>query len=92
MPNVQDLNICLIGSWMKRILQHEDRLWKQVVDAKYKIHDPNVFCCKEGNTSYFWKVVIKYGFRWNVGKGNRIRFWEATWFGTAPLGPLLYFE
>jgi hypothetical protein len=34
-PNLQDLNICLIGSWMKRYIQSEGALWRRVLDAKY---------------------------------------------------------
>jgi hypothetical protein len=34
-PNLQDLNICLIGSWIKRYIQSEGALWKKVLDAKY---------------------------------------------------------
>lgn len=43
------------------------------------------------NASTFWKGVtslikaIKFGYRWMVGDGVKIRFWEDTWIGTAPL-------
>lgn len=29
--------------------------------------------------------ALKFGYRWKVGDGFKIRFWEDTWFGTAPL-------
>lgn len=88
----EDLNICLLGSWIKGSFQQEKRLWKQVVHAKYDIYSPNIFCCKEKNSSFFWKGVmkaahaVKFGYIWVVGKGDRVRFWEDTWFGGAPLG------
>jgi hypothetical protein len=25
------------------------------------------------------------GYRWKIGDGKQIRFWEDTWFGTSPL-------
>jgi hypothetical protein len=33
-----------------------------------------------------WAVnSVKFGFRWIVGDGAKIKFWEDTWFGTSPL-------
>jgi hypothetical protein len=29
--------------------------------------------------------AIKSGYRWTVGDGKSIRFWEDIWFGTSPL-------
>lgn len=29
--------------------------------------------------------AIKFGFRWQMGDGRKIRFGEDTWFGTSPL-------
>jgi hypothetical protein len=29
--------------------------------------------------------AVKLGYRWVPGNGQRIHFWEDTWFGTAPL-------
>lgn len=56
------------------------KLWKQVIDRKYHTNSPNIFCGQDSNTSYFWKGfrwaagAVKLGYRWKVGKGNRIRF------------------
>jgi hypothetical protein len=61
-----------------------------VIDYKYEIN-PNIFCCNPRNSSPFWKGVIwaaktaKLGFRWRVGNGKRVRFWEDLWFGTCSL-------
>ena len=41
--------------------------------------------------SVFWRDVLwaaqalKFGYRWVVGDGTKVRFWKDTWFGTAPL-------
>ena len=29
--------------------------------------------------------AIKFGFRWKIGDGKKIKFWEDTWFHTFPL-------
>jgi hypothetical protein len=60
------------------------------VDHKYDI-SPNMFCCNPRNSSPFWKGVIwaaqaaKLGYRWHIGDGRMVRFWEDVWFGTCSL-------
>jgi hypothetical protein len=34
-PNLRDLNICLLGSWLSRYQNDEGKLWKKVIDDKY---------------------------------------------------------
>jgi hypothetical protein len=29
--------------------------------------------------------AVKHGYRWVVGDGTKVRFWEDTWFGSSPL-------
>jgi len=29
--------------------------------------------------------ALKFGYRWKIGDGTKIHFWEDTWFATAPL-------
>ena len=90
-PNIRDLNTCLLGSWVKRFMQTEDRLWKQIVGQKYLSSAPNIFCADNTDTSNFWKGVmwaaqaVKFGHRWVVGDGQKVRFWEDCWFGSSPL-------
>ena len=90
-PNIRDLNTCLLGSWVKRFMQTEDRLWKQIVGQKYLSSAPNIFCADNTDTSNFWKGVmwaaqaVKFGHRWVVGDGQKIKFWEDCWFGSSPL-------
>jgi hypothetical protein len=35
-PNLRDLNICLLGSWVKRYQAGGGKLWKELVDFKYR--------------------------------------------------------
>lgn len=42
-PNLHDLNICLLGSWVKRYVNSEGRMWREIVDNKYNL-SPNILC------------------------------------------------
>lgn len=43
-PNLRDLNICLLASWIKRYNIDNHKMWKQFLDFKYKTENPNIFC------------------------------------------------
>ena len=85
------MNICLIGSWVKRYIAGEGSLWKRIVDSKYNTRNPNILCCQDSHPSQFWKSfqwalqAMKLGYKWHVGNGRMVRFWEDTWHGNAPL-------
>jgi hypothetical protein len=61
------------------------------VDFKYNTSNPNVFTCRDAGASNFWKGVlrtarvVKMGYRWNVGSGSKIRFWEDLWICSSSL-------
>jgi hypothetical protein len=29
--------------------------------------------------------AVRMGYKWNVGDGKQIKFWEDIWFGNSPL-------
>jgi hypothetical protein len=33
--DVKDLNLCLLGSWAKRYVADENKIWRRVVHVKY---------------------------------------------------------
>jgi hypothetical protein len=49
------------------------------------------FCCRDSNASRFFQGFmwalrsVRFGYRWMVGDGTKVRLWEDTWFGTSPL-------
>jgi hypothetical protein len=89
-PNLKDLNMCLLGSWVKRYIKDEGKLWRNIVDRKYCSRD-NIFYTDKTHDSPFWKGVIlaaqamKFGYRWVPRNGRMIHFWKDIWFGTTPL-------
>jgi hypothetical protein len=62
-----------------------------LIDVKYNTYNPNIFTCKDVGSSNFWKGdynfwkgviwaagVAKMGYRWKLGKENKIRFWRIS--------------
>jgi hypothetical protein len=33
-PNLKDLNLCLLGNWVKRYIRDVGKLWRSVIDKK----------------------------------------------------------
>jgi hypothetical protein len=90
-PNLRDLNICLLGSWLKIYQLDQDKPWKQVIDEKYKTRKPNILHSPSEGTSQFFRGIMwavkatKMGYRWKIGDGKRVKFWEDNWLGTSSL-------
>jgi hypothetical protein len=57
-PNIRELNLYLLGSWVRRYYSDDKKLWKQLVDYKYDVDKGNIFTYKEQGSSNFWKCVI----------------------------------
>lgn len=36
----------LLASWIKRYQQGEGKIWKQIIDYKYRTQHPNIFTCR----------------------------------------------
>jgi len=81
-PNLRDLNICLLASWIKRYNIDKNKLWKQVIDSKYNTNRPNIFYSRTNGTSQFFRGIMwaasasKIGFRWKIGDGKKVMFWR----------------
>jgi hypothetical protein len=81
-PNLADMNLCLLASWVKRYHLDTDKLWKRIVDHKYRNNSPNLFACPEIGASPIWKGVLwaaraaKMGYRWKIGNGRSVKFWR----------------
>ena len=86
------MNLCLLAAWVDKYQRGEQKIWKKIVDAKYRTSNPNILSCPESNAySPFWKGVLwaakaaKMGYQWKVGNGRKAKFWEDHWFGSCSL-------
>lgn len=86
-PNLRDLNICLLASWLRRYQLDGDKLWKTLLNHKYDTDRPNILCTRSNEASQFFRGIMwaaeaaRMGFRWKVGDGRKVRFWEDHWLG-----------
>jgi hypothetical protein len=52
-PDLRELNLCLLGSWVRRYSQDSEKNWKMLIDYKYNTRNPNLFTCREIGVSNF---------------------------------------
>jgi rhamnogalacturonyl hydrolase YesR len=56
--NLRDLNMSLLGSWISRYQKDDGKLWKQIIDEKYKTTKPNFLYTPTEGGSHFLKGVM----------------------------------
>ena len=59
-PNIADMNLCLLASWIKRYFLDEAKIWKQVIDAKYRTRSLNIFTCPSNGASFGLLKPLKW--------------------------------
>jgi hypothetical protein len=90
-PRPQRFKVVFTSLLGPKVPYHRQKLWKDTVDYKYQANSPNLFCCPNRQNSPFWKGVLcatkvaKMGFKWNIGIGYKVKFWEDHWFGSCSL-------
>jgi hypothetical protein len=52
-PDLANVNLCLLSSWIKRYSLDDGKLWKTLVDAKYDTQNPNIFRSSTSGVSQF---------------------------------------
>jgi hypothetical protein len=57
-PSLAEMIMCLLASWIKRYHLDDDKLWKQIIDQKYRVNNPNIFSCSTAGASPFWRSVL----------------------------------
>jgi hypothetical protein len=58
LPNLRDLNICLLASWLRRYEQDRNKLWKERLDYKYNTSNVNIFRAKSVGASPFFLEAL----------------------------------
>ena len=53
-PNLRNLNISLLASWLKRYNSDREKLWKELLDFKYDTKCPNVLLSSPVGASEFF--------------------------------------
>jgi hypothetical protein len=46
-PDLRELNLCLLGFWIRRYSQDNENFWKMLVDFKYNSKNLNLFTYRE---------------------------------------------
>jgi hypothetical protein len=79
-PNLRDLNMSLLGSWISRYQKDDGKIWKQMIDEKYNTAKPNFLYTPSDGSSHFLKGVMwaakaaRIGIRWKIGNGKNVKF------------------
>jgi hypothetical protein len=74
-PDLKDMNMCLLASWIQRYQDSNKKLWRAIIDAKYQTCTPNIVCCNDRQASPFRKGVMwaaeaaKMGYMWKICDG-----------------------
>lgn len=76
-PNLRELNISLLASWIKRYKSDKEKLWRELLDFKYDTTKPNILQSSSMGASNFFKGFMwaaqaaRMGYRWKVGNGKK---------------------
>ena len=79
-PNLRDLNLCLLASWLKRYNSDRDKLWKELIDFKYDTLNPHVLLTRTSNASSFLRVLcgqhslLRWGICGRLEMGGKLGF------------------
>ncbi|GKV32405.1 hypothetical protein SLEP1_g41015 [Rubroshorea leprosula] len=96
-------NWALLGKWWFRLGDGVGGLWKRVIWEKYYggRKEVDITSFSSMHMSRVWKdivgvgsgservgVMLGKGFKWEIGDGSRVAFWDDRWVGDRPLKDL----
>ncbi|GKV26308.1 hypothetical protein SLEP1_g35639 [Rubroshorea leprosula] len=102
-PDLLRKNWALLGKWWYRFGDGVENLWKRVVREKYYggRSEVDITAVEYSRVSKMWRDIIKIGgqslrlrnmlvegFKWEVGEGNKVDFWQERWVGDKTLRDL----
>lgn len=86
------MNMAFMGKMEWRVINENDKLWTEVIRAKYGWNEENVDNIKpKKGSSNLWQGITKaiplicQGFSFTVRNGKQTRFWTNVWLGDKPL-------
>lgn len=100
LDNLSTRNSTLLLKWWWKWFSERENLWWNVIQQKYQLvsHRGLDQCGDLTSLSYIWRDISsphnlqqwldlfnERGFRWIVGKGDSILFWEDNWIGDQSL-------
>jgi hypothetical protein len=91
--NVRKFNQALLGKWLWRYAHKEGAWWRTVLVAKYGSSRDDWRSCDitESHGVGLWKFIcmgwnkFKCHFKFDLGVGSRISFWNDVWCEESPL-------
>ena len=97
--SIELFNKALLAKWLWRLGSSECGLWKEVLESKYGLRWlSNSYVPKQNKfTSRWWLDLFKVSFSdqgvnwfnqnmaWEVGSGEKIKFWEDEWLNIGQL-------
>ncbi|XP_068503760.1 uncharacterized protein [Phaseolus vulgaris] len=97
--SIELFNKALLAKWLWRLGSSECGLWKEVLESKYGLRWlSNSYVPKQNRfTSRWWLDLFKVSFSdqgvnwfnqnmaWEVGSGEKIKFWEDEWLNIGQL-------
>ena len=90
--NVRVLNECLLSRWFYRFGEHDETLWKEIINKKYAVHVNSTCDIKKHGCSEFMKAVCGSRDMFHLGcdkslvDDDRIRFTHNRWEDNASFG------
>ncbi|KAM0963163.1 hypothetical protein ACFX2A_022668 [Malus domestica] len=91
--NLRNRNEALLAKWLWRFPKEPHSLWHKVIRSKYGLQDNgwNAFPPIRGSSRSPWKDIsigsqlFLHCCKFEVGNGERVRFWEDGWLDGGPL-------
>ncbi|GKV36373.1 hypothetical protein SLEP1_g44514 [Rubroshorea leprosula] len=99
--DLRKCNLALLGKWWARFVDGSEGLWKKVLLGKHYGAGGEVGVGEIGRrrVSKIWEDIVSLGkegsemmgivgnsFTWEVGDGNRVKFWKDVWLEGRNLG------
>jgi len=99
LKDIRKFNHALLAKWIWRCISQEEGRWKEILVSKYGLEiesaqtsiklqswrwrDLNKLCKEGGGKGWFQEELS-----WELGCGDKVKFWEEVWVGSTDLKSL----